>query len=82
MQIVEITVTSARDMKQLQLHRTQCNHNNTVWFAVRETVLTVLGWCPPATFHYLHQGGYVFRRCSTVCLFVSNFVQKLSNGFA
>jgi len=31
------------------------------------------------TVHYLRQGGYVII---VVCLSVSNFVQKLGNGFA
>jgi len=34
-------------------------------------------------FNYRRQGGYVFVVvCLSVCLFVSNFAQKLRNGFA
>jgi len=32
--------------------------------------------------NYLRQGRLCFRRCLSVCLFVSNFAQKLPNGFA
>jgi len=36
-------------------------------------------WCEVNNNYYLCQGGYVFV---VVCLFVSNFAQKLTNGFA
>jgi len=37
----------------------------------------------PSLVNYLRQGGYVIAIiCWSVCLFVSNFVQKLPNGFA
>ena len=47
-------------------------------FAVRHFNVFVI-----SSFYYLRQGGYVFVVvCLSVCLSVSNFAQKLLNGFA